>query len=942
MKGRSLLCQCISRTSSAAASSTSFSRHAAPTLYTGQRYQRQRSHFHFASATKPLPVRSFSEQVEARHASQTITPKAAISTPSRDEERSLHSTIHYVLTRDVGRMSIANLQKARAFLSITSRWKNEKGAVLTEQLLERLYEEKYIGNNLNVVIDADMYNICMDAWNKSNADGQKVANQVESIINRMEQRYFDHREAPPDNVSYNCLINAYSKSEEDLSDQVEATLEKMNNFAQDNNAFSSETASSIRPDETTYNSMMNYYASRKNHHISAQRAEDLLLEMSAQSQQQNSGIQMNSTSFNIVLKAWGNSGGGIQGAKRAEELLRMMLKLRKQHENVQPTTLSFSTVINAYSKVAPEDSAIAVDRVLALLDELEGLYIPDSENINSCYNAAANVIAKSNLRNPSEMIMELMVRMKNMDAEPDMIMYTSCLEACVKTGDDDSIKQGKEMLENIIEDPQFQPTAANFNILLNAILKSKSEQKIKEGEDLIAKMLEIGDDSRPDSASFNMIISALSRSSSVCAEEKAVGYLRTMLRLYKNEKYEKAKPDSFAFNCVINMLSRSEKDWADDVIYRTLASMEAQQKYGNDSVLLDTITYNVVIGKLAQSVHVKNAKKVMKLLDTMETMAADGSVAVTPDIITYTNVLKLQIKLNPQRAARIASSFLTRAISRGDEIYIDQVGFYTLLHALSRSNQLEDAVLAQKALEWIEQSDRAVKILNSEAYNLVLIAYSKIKTEASAVKALSFLSDRIQSYRKCAKSTILPTKAGFSAAFIPLCSADKMNDAFSLLKIMKALRIEPDAGCYISMLSAFSGRRSANNAVQAQRVIQQMKDDMKHVPTPAFNAAINACSWVSGSPIVKRKALDIAFEMFQQARKDNAFDAITFGLLTKAIMHLSKDDVTRMKLLKPVLELCAEQGLVGNMMQREMRHLTAKLITPGNIPQEWRKNAKDT
>ena len=931
MKGRSLLCQCISRTSSAA-SSTSFSR--APKLYTGQRYQRH----YFASAAKPLQVRSFSEQVEAHHASQTITPEAAIPTPSSDEERSLHSTIHYVLTRAVGRMSIANLQKARAFLSITSRWKNDKGAVLTEQLLERLYEEKYIGNNPNVVIDADMYNICMDAWNKSNADGQKVANQVESIIHRMEQRYFDHREAPPDNVSYNCLINAYSKSEEDLSDQVEATLEKMNN------AFSSETASSnnIRPDETTYNSMMNYYASRKNHHISAQRAEDLLLQMSAQSQQQNSGIQMHSTSFNIVLKAWGNSGGGIQGAKRAEELLRMMLKLRKQHENVQPTTLSFSTVINAYSKVAPEDSAIAVDRALALLDELEGLYIPDSENINSCYNAAANVIAKSNLQNPSEMIMELMARMKNMDAEPDTIMYTSCLEACVKTGDDDSIKRGTEVLEHMIEDPQFQPTAANFNILLNAILKSNSEQKIKEGEDLIAKMLEIGGDSRPDSASFNMIIRALSSSSTVCAEEKAVGYLRQQLRLYNNEKYDEAKPDSFAFNSVINMLSRSKNEWADYYIYRTLASMEAQKKYGNDSVLLDTITYNVVIGKLAQSVHVKNAKKVMKLLDTMESMAADGSVAVTPDIITYTNVLKMQIKLNPQRAARIASSFLTRAMSRGDEIYIDQVGFYTLLHALSRSNQLEDAVLAQKALEWIEQSDRADKILNSEAYNLILIAYSKIKTEESAVKALSFLSDRIQSYRKCTKNTILPTKAGFSAAFIPLCSADKMNDAFSLLKIMKALRIEPDAGCYISMLSALAGRRSANNAVQAQRVIQQMKDDMKHVPTPAFNAAINACSWVSGSPVVKRKALDIAFETFQQARKDNAFDAVTFGLLTKAIMHLSKDDVTRMKLLKPVLELCAEKGLVGNMVQREMRHLAAKLITPGNIPQEWRKNAKDT
>jgi len=935
MKGRSLLCQCIRR------SSTALSRQAAKRPSAQWKFQHQQSshfrHHYFASITEPIQTGTINNQKDESHAPNLDITSEAPTCAS--EERSLHSTIHYVLTRDVGRLSIVNIQKARSFLSITSKWNNEKGAILCEQLLERLFEERYTGNNINVVIESDMYNICMNAWNKSNADGQKIVHQVESVLHRMEQRYFDYQDTPPDNVSYNCLINAYSKSDEDSADKVEAILEKMNSFAHDTNVFSSEAASRISPDETTYNSMMNYYASRKNDHISAQRAEDLLLQLSGLSQH-DSGIQMDSTSFNIVLKAWSNSGGGIHGAKRAEELLRMMLKLRKDHANVQPTSLTFSTAINAYSKVAPENSATAVKRAIELLDELEGLYIPDSENINTCYNAAANVIAKSGVSNSSELILDLMNRMKNMDAVPDGMMYTSCLEASVKTGDVDGIKRGRQMLEQMIDEPHFEPTSANFNILLNAILKSKSERKLEEAEELVAQMQEIGGDARPDSASFNMIISALSRSNTPDAAEKAVDYLRSMLRLYKNDRYEKAKPDSFAFNCVINMLARSKHEWADEVIQRTLSAMETQERHGNASVLLDTITYNVVIGKLAQSATITNAKKVMKLLGTMEARAECGSTAVVPDIITYTNVLKLQGKVNPHRAASIASSYLTRAMSSDDKIFIDRVGFYTLLHALSRSNKFEDATTARNAWEWIEKSDRVDVVLTSEACNLVTIAYSKNKTEEAAAEVLSFLSDRIHRYRQGDKDTVLPSKVGFSAAFIPLCAANRTNDALSLLKIIKALNIVPDAGCYISMLSALSGRKSTNGAVHAQKVFQQMKEDLEDVPTAAFNAAINACAWVSGSPVGQRKALEIAFEIFQQARKQNSYDSVTFGLIIKACMHLSKDDNARMKLIQPVFELCAKNGLVGSMVEREMRHLASRLI-PGKLPQEWTKNAKD-
>jgi hypothetical protein len=70
---------------------------------------------------------------------------------------------------------------------------------------------------------------------------------------------------------------------------------------------------------------------------------------------------VNTTSFNIVLKAWSNSGGGIHAAQRAELVLRMMMKLHGQgHEYVKPDVHSFSTVIHGVEKAEDGKSYVNV------------------------------------------------------------------------------------------------------------------------------------------------------------------------------------------------------------------------------------------------------------------------------------------------------------------------------------------------------------------------------------------------------------------------------------------------------------------------------------------------------------------------------------------------------------------------------------------------------
>ena len=914
----SILCACAFRTRSRIRES--FANHC------------HQQHRHFADSKQ----NSDSTKI-LRANTSIIAEPTSISKPRND---SVHSKIHYILNKiRIGRLHDSKLADARAYISVASRWNNENGATLAEALLERLYEEQTIGRNSNVIIDSEMYNICMNGWIKikcKNVDGETILRHVESILDRMEQRYarasgsdagIDDADgggtnnyflARPDKFSYNCLINAYSKLENDRDSssrtrKVEGILEKMNSLADaaaaSGDVMDTQYEANIRPDEVTSNSLMNYYATQRDQHLSAQRAEDLLLHMSELSRQPGSDIQMKTISFNIVLKAWANSGGGMASAQRAESVLQRMNRLYSLgHDNVRPDTVSYSTVINAYSRVDPADGTIAVDSVMKILDAMEGSCIRESDKqIQSCYNAAANAIVKSGIPDAVDRVEALMDRMKNMDAVPASNMYISVIEAFANEGSDESFQRGRELLEEMMEEVvdhgQF---VVPFNILLDSILKSKHVDRLDKAGALLKQMEEIGGSARPDLKSFSMIISALSRSSTMDLEQKAVEYLRQMQKSYR-EGHEPAKPDSFVFNCVISMLARSTQDWADDVIYRTLVAMDNQQKKGNKSVAPDTITYNLAIGKLAKSSTTGNAKKVMKLFIAMEESSALGkSSPIAPDIITYTNVVKLQEKLSPMIAADVASSCLKRVVS-GRLRGVDQLGLRNLILALSKSHKFEHANIAREAWEFLEVSEKSKEevILDSSLCNLVLICYNKSDMwEVAAEESLTFLSKQISQYKEGDETIIFPTVVGFSAAMASLGRANRLYDVARLLKIMKALNergipnVKPDEGVYVSILSALAKSQAENASTRAFTVIQWMKKDLGHISTASLNAAISTCSRARGSSADRKKALEVAFVLLKMGKESESCDAVTFGLMVKTCIRLAEDDNSRFKLVE--------------------------------------------
>ena len=853
--------------------------------------------------------------------------------------QSFHSAIHHILKQvPMGRMSESDIAKSRSFLSILSNtWHTEHGATLCESLLERMHDEMTIGENPRVVLDAEMYNVCMMAWNKcsnANVNGEMIIQRVKSIMTRMEERSkaatMLTQHPRPDRFGYNIFIDSYSKwGSQDVNysseREVEAILLKMNNLTANADDDSDlEYMSLIRPDTVTYNSIMNFYASSHSRGTrGAQRAEDILLLMSKEASARSDGsLLVDCTSFNTVLKAWANSGGGFHAAKRAEMILRKMIQLRNDgHDiplgrgrdvittkggvgsSVRHDPYSFTLVISAYSRVDTADYAAAVDRVTKLLDDLEGMCV-DGDDVEPCYNAAANLFVKccGTKKDAIDRIEKLMDRMRQNypgSASSNSRMLTSYVAALVGDGsDDESLQRWKEMLVSIMmrESEGSEPDSVPFNVLLDRVIKGCSPNKFKHADEVITSMDSIGGNARPDLTTYSIILGALSSCPTEDSEEKAVDYLRGMLKSYR-EGYEKARPSSFVFNCVIGMLTRSEQPWADNVIHRTMKSMESQRNNGNTFVVPDTITYNMVIGKLAKNCSKENAKKVMDLLGNM-----NNDDASAPDIITYTNVLKIQGKVDPQRASDIAFSYLESIISSNKKVQVDRLGLQALLLALSRSFSLEHARMARRTWEWMETNDKS-KLLDSNLCNLVLVAFSNATHALAVEEALYFLSERINRCSKVDIAVILPTVVGFGAVLVSLSKVGRVDEAVSLLLKMRMLHekgvpnVKPDEACYQSILGPLS-HEVGGAPLQALKVVQLMKEDLGMVSTVALNAAMRSCSTESHDPTAKRQAIEIAFIIFQLGRESKACDEITFGLMMRNVNSLTDCADRRIKLLE--------------------------------------------
>ena len=469
-----------------------------------------------------------------------------------------------------------------------------EGAGKAEELLERLIAEGRDGGNGAAHIEAKIYNAVIDGYAKSKSQDGPI--KAESVLNRMVDRYETNiadkndewMPAEPDITAYNSLMNAWCQStRKDAVSKAEAIMSKLE---------SDEVH--LDPNGITYNIMMNTYANQVGEYGYAQKAEDILLLMSALQKDGTKGISLDTLSFNIVLKAWKNSGGGVESARRAEDILRLMMKLYADgHVDVKPDIISFQTTIHAYTKPHEEERGLSAE----VIDHLEG-------------------------------IASLLVKDTSDLASTNGIVYRTCntvIDYIGKSGLDDAGDRADRVLDVLIGASgrtNDAPDISTYTHVMNAYLAN--EKTAHKAHAMATELIAGNAPVLPNTFCLNSILHFHCKNNDVASAEQL---FQTMINV-ADEKGYRTRPDVATFNMMANMYFHDKRKDSAEQIFQILERMEQAHDTGTLNQL-DPFIYNVVVNKLSKSKMAESGSKAYGVLMRMVNRFDSGELQNQPDTI---------------------------------------------------------------------------------------------------------------------------------------------------------------------------------------------------------------------------------------------------------------------------------------------------------------------
>jgi pentatricopeptide repeat protein len=191
-------------------------------------------------------------------------------------------------------------------------------------------------------------------------------------------------------------------------------------------------------------------------------------------------FEPNIASYTMILDAASHCPNPKERLEFSEALLVRLLTESSSNPKVSPTTVTISTVINAFAR---SGSANAAERAESLLDLAQTMH--DDGWIG---------------------------------VEPNAIMYTSVINAWAKAGNP---SRAERLLKKMYKDytlngnSNVKPNLWSFNTVLAAWSKSSSTSAVESSEKLFRKMIDLKEagvlDSRPDTVGYNCLLHTLAR-----------------------------------------------------------------------------------------------------------------------------------------------------------------------------------------------------------------------------------------------------------------------------------------------------------------------------------------------------------------------------------------------------------------------------------------------
>ena len=471
-----------------------------------------------------------------------------------------------------------------------------------------------------------------------------------------------------------------------------------------------------------------------------------------------------------------------------------------------------------------------------------------------------------------------------------------------------------------------------------------------------------------------------------CQEAQAL-FDKMFEEWYMNEK-DDLEPTTEIYNLLIEIYSNS-KHAKDSMKIPEQILNKMEHGDGDNVPSPNTETYVTIMKGWAKKSEMEKVEQSFQRLENRYEQTSDPEVFPTIDAYNslLSSWLKSEIKYAPSKAENILFKIMERErISQPENnensdmipSYIgpDTKTFYLVMSCfirdkfLSQSSKISKVQdIMQLMKEWEIQHIDATSTVDSKHKNISNI---RIKTSKNAIEAESILFDMIEEYQVESDENHRPDAASFintMNAWRDSRSREAPQRSLELLDLLteiyeiecasgrKVYDLKPDKRVYNAVQNVWCRSRSEIKAHETKALLMKLMSlyeendgDDDYLPSVRqWNNVLNACVYTRGDQGVRKEAMKIMVETFNELRNNSLVDAnhATYGLFLKGCGSLLPSGEKQQTIVENVFRKCCREGLVSEfvfnaLVESSSPDLCQKLFGGDvhdkdgvRIPQEW-------
>ena len=253
----------------------------------------------------------------------------------------------------------------------------------------------------------------------------------------------------------------------------------------------------------------------------------------------NERIEPDTLSYQGVLEAWAQS-GKQDSLERVKQIYDHMHSLRDSGKNIKPSVRTANAIVHAHAKRA---AAITYQ------------YDPASfEKAYKCAEDAHGILKEMKQR---------FAETNDPDDQPDVMTYTSVMDAYARVGNYKATQQAELLMRELkneyekTRNQKLRPNYRTYTSLVTAWSRTRSHESPGRVEQLL---MEMGDDpvTMPNTRTYTSVIQCWAKSKDATKAKRALKILREMKDKFKETNNDEVRPNIITYNAAIDACARCQ------------------------------------------------------------------------------------------------------------------------------------------------------------------------------------------------------------------------------------------------------------------------------------------------------------------------------------------------------------------------------------------------